>query len=153
MKDIVSVIRKARSERDYARAMALFPYARFLGIGFREERGELLFHMPFHQRIIGNPVMPALHGGAIGAFMEHAAIMHLLWNMESAMQPKVVDFSIDYLRPGRPEDIHAVCRVVRQGQRVANVSVETWQSNREQVVATARAHFLLTPAEDLERES
>lgn len=150
MKDIVAIIRQARADKDYARAIELFPYARFLGIDFREENDELLFRMAFSERNIGNPVMPALHGGAIGAFMEHAAIMHLLWNMESAVQPKVVDFSIDYLRPGRPEDIFAVCRVVRQGQRVANVSVETWQSKREQVVATARAHFLLTRKEDLE---
>ncbi len=149
MKDIVAIIRQARADGDYARAMNLFPYARFLGIDFREEGGELLFRLAYNERNIGNPVMPALHGGAIGAFMEHAAIMHLLWNMESAMQPKVIDFSIDYLRPGLAEDTFAVCRVVRQGQRVANVSVETWQSNREKIVATARAHFLLTRQEDL----
>lgn len=144
MTSIRTSIATARRDKDYTAAMNLFPYARFLGIAFSEEEGELLFRLPFSERNIGNPVMPALHGGVIGAFMEHAAIMHLLWNLESAVQPKVVDFSIDYLRPGRPEEAFAVCKVVRQGQRVANVSVETWQNRREQVIATARGHFLLS---------
>ncbi|MCC5812544.1 MAG: PaaI family thioesterase [Ectothiorhodospiraceae bacterium] len=149
MTSIRNAIANARRDGDYAGAMDLFPYARFLGIAFSEEDGELLFRLPFSERNIGNPVMPALHGGVIGAFMEHAAIMHLLWNLESAVQPKVVDFSIDYLRPGRPEQTYAVCKVVRQGQRVANVSVETWQSRRKQVIATARGHFLLSRQDDL----
>jgi hypothetical protein len=31
------------------------------------------------RRLIGNPLLPALHGGAIGAFLEIAAIVELSW--------------------------------------------------------------------------
>ena len=139
----------ARHNGDYRELVGLIPHARMLGIEFRQEEGngELLFRLPCHADNIGNPAIPALHGGAVGAFMEHAAIFELLWRMEARMLPRVVDFSIDYLRPARAEDTFAQCRVWRQGQRVANVAVETWQRDREATIATARGHFLLsTPA-------
>ncbi|RFA26166.1 hypothetical protein CAI21_17710 [Alkalilimnicola ehrlichii] len=110
-----------------------------------EARGpQLVFKLPFREQNVGNYRLPALHGGVIGAFMEHSALLQILWNMESDFLPKVIDFSIDYLRPGRPETIFAECEVLRQGQRVANVSIRTWQSDPAKPVATARSHFLLS---------
>jgi uncharacterized protein (TIGR00369 family) len=121
------------------------PYGRLLGIQFEElSDGALVFRLPFQQRNIGNPFLPALHGGVIGAFMEHAAILHLLWRQETTRLPKVIDFSIDYLRPGRPEEVLARCEVRRQGKRVANVGVVAWHGGDEdRMIATARSHFLL----------
>ena len=104
----------------------------------------MLFSLPYRPSNIGNALLPALHGGVIAAFMEHSATLQLLWNMESTKLPKIIDFSIDYLRPGRPETLYADCSVVRQGQRVANVAVNAWQGSPERVVATARMHFLLS---------
>ena len=148
MTDFREMVLAAREQHDYRKLVELIPYARMLGIDFQEDaEGELLFRLAFGRDNIGNPAMPALHGGAVGAFMEHAAIFELLWHMEASMLPRVVDFSIDYLRPGKPEDTHACCRVWRQGQRIANVAVETWQSDRDATIATARGHFLLSPPE------
>src|SRR5215472_14275382 len=48
------------------------PFARFLGIRFGADGGLV---MPFSQRIIGNPMLPAIHGGMTGAFLETAAIV------------------------------------------------------------------------------
>lgn len=135
----------ARESGDCRRLVELIPYAGMLGIDFHENAdGELVFRLVYQPDNIGNPSMPALHGGAVGAFMEHAAIFELLWRLEASMLPRVVDFSIDYLRPGQPADAYARCRVWRQGQRVANVAVETWQTEREATIATARGHFLLS---------
>lgn len=151
MSEFREMVLAARQARDYQQLIDLIPYARMLGIAFHEDDdGELVFRLGFQKQNIGNPAMPALHGGAVGAFMEHAAIFELLWRLEATMLPRVVDFSIDYLRPGRPEDTFARCRVWRQGQRVANVAVETWQSDREATIATARGHFLLSrPADEV----
>lgn len=145
MKEFRDRVLAARASRDPRGLVDLIPYARMLGIDFREAAdGELVFRMAFRDELVGNPALPALHGGAVGAFMEHAAILELLWRLEASMLPRVVDFSIDYLRPGRPEDAFARCRVWRQGQRIANVAVETWQSDRDAAIATARGHFLLS---------
>jgi len=147
MKDFMERIAAAREARDPDALVALIPYAGLLGLSFREEEaGALRFRMGFQEGNLGNPHLPALHGGVIGAFMEHAAVLHLLWRQEAARVPKVVDFSIDYLRPGRPETLWAQCDVRRQGRRVANVGVYAWQSggDTERAVATARCHFLLS---------
>ena len=100
------------------------------------------FKLPAKDDNIGNPVLPAIHGGVIAGFMEMSAIVQLMVFMQTAKVPKVVDFSIDYLRAGLHKDSFAECRITRQG-RVANVNIDCWQTNRKQLIATARAHFLI----------
>lgn len=146
MTELETIIDEARAAGDPDRLVRHIPYARALGAGFREIGNELLFSLAFRHENLGNPHLPALHGGVIGAFMENAAILHLLWRQETTRLPKVIDFSIDYLRPGRPEVAYAYCDVRRQGKRVANVGVTAWQGEGEEqrIIATARTHFLLT---------
>ena len=144
MKDFAAIVARARSRGDTAAIVELVPYARLIGMAFEQDDEGLLFRLRFRKENIGNRVMPALHGGVIGAFMEHSAILQLLWNQDSSLLPKIVDFSIDYLRPGRDRDVLARCTVWRQGQRVANVAVAAWQDDARRTIATARAHFLLS---------
>jgi uncharacterized protein (TIGR00369 family) len=145
MIELTELVAQARAARDYQRLAEFAPYAKLLGIQFAEEAdGSLLFRLDFRPDNVGNSLLPALHGGVIAAFMEHSATLQLLWNMETTTLPKVIDFSIDYVRPGRPETLFAQCSVVRQGQRVANVAVTAWQGSPERTIATARVHFLLS---------
>lgn len=90
---------------------------------------------------IGNPLLPAIHGGVIAGFMELAAALHLLVFTGSPGVPKIIDFSLDYLRAGQFRDTYAKCQVCRQGRRVANVAITAWQSTEAEPIATARAHF------------
>lgn len=145
MIELAELVAQVRADKDYERLAEFVPYAKLIGVSFTEQPdGSLLFSLQFRPDNIGNALLPALHGGVIAAFMEHSATLQLLWNMESTTLPKIIDFSIDYLRPGRPETLYAQCSVVRQGQRVANVAVNAWQGSPERVVATARMHFLLS---------
>jgi acyl-coenzyme A thioesterase PaaI-like protein len=73
--------------------------------------------------------------------MEHAAMLHLLMFMGTAHLPKILDFSIDYLRAGHYRGTYVQCRVWRQGHRVASVAITAWQTNQTEPIATARAHF------------
>ena len=133
-----------RASKDFEKAIEMIPYAKLLGIRFQESEEEgLLFHLPFHEKNIGNKRLPAIHGGVIGGFMESAAIIHLMWTMESAGMPKVVDFSLDYTSSGRAEDTYASCNIVKLGRRIANVQIQAWQSSRQKVIAVARSHFKL----------
>ena len=104
---------------------------------------ELMFILPALETNIGNPTLPALHGGCIGGFMENSAIFHVLATLDTDRIPKVVDFSLDYLRPGRFRDTFATCEVVRQGKKVVNVSVKAWQTTKSEPIANARTHLLL----------
>ncbi|MBS1154965.1 MAG: thioesterase [Proteobacteria bacterium] len=128
---------------DLQAANTAVPYAQFLGVECREEQGEPLFVLPYREQNIGNTLLPAIHGGVIGGFLENAAVLHLIWAREAQEIPKIIDFSIDYLRSAGPQDLFARCEIVRQGKRVANVLLSAWQEDPARPVATARAHYLL----------
>jgi acyl-coenzyme A thioesterase PaaI-like protein len=135
------------------------PYVRFLGAGFERRGDELTAFLPFQDMLVGNPTLPALHGGATAAFMEVTAIIELAWaflweDIEagridpsaagvSPVLPKTIDFSVDYLRSGLPRDAYARATVTRSGRRYASVHVECWQDNRAKPIAMATGHFLM----------
>jgi len=131
-------------QKNYDQAIEFVPYAKFLGVTFKETPNGLIFTLPFTADKIGNPNIPAIHGGVIGGFMENAAIMHLMWTIIPLGIPKNIDFTIDYIFPGRPQDTYALCSVRKIGKRIANIQVEAWQSDRNSPIAIARSHFKLT---------
>lgn len=123
------------------------PYARFLGVRMELHGDEMTAVLPYAEHLIGNPTLPALHGGVIGAFMEITALGQLLIVEAQMRQPRPVDVSIDYLRSGRPLDTYARALIKKVGRRIANVQVEAWQEARAAPIAALHGHFLLTPKE------
>ena len=118
------------------------PFNRALGLEL--ERYEKAFaQLSFNNQpmMVGNWAQSILHGGVIAGFMEHAAMLHLLMFMGIPHLPKIIDFSIDYLRAGHYRDTYVQCQVWRQGRRVANVAMTAWQTSQSEPIATARAHF------------
>jgi acyl-coenzyme A thioesterase PaaI-like protein len=135
------------------------PYITFLGIQFDRRGDELTAVLPYRDDLIGNPMLPALHGGATAGFLEVAAMIELAWSTlwdgveaEGALPegplrlPKTIDFTIDYLRTGLPRDAYARARVNRSGRRYASVHVEAWQDNRARLFAQGTGHFLMPAA-------
>lgn len=120
------------------------PYVDYLGIRLAEAGERPLFRMPYQDKLIGNPLLPALHGGVVAGFAETAGTLHLIRTLRGAKFPKSIDFAIDYLRSGRPVETYAACEVVRIGSRVALVQVRCWQKSPDQPITIARGHFLLT---------
>jgi uncharacterized protein (TIGR00369 family) len=124
--------------------LARIPYAGFLGVRGELRGDELTFVLPFSEHLIGNPMLPALHGGAVGAFMELTAILQLAMSVGAERTAKTIAVNVDYLRSGRPEDTFARARVIKIGRRVANVQVEAWQGERAQPIAALHGHFLVS---------
>jgi uncharacterized protein (TIGR00369 family) len=139
-------LREHGTAADYQELLARIPYARFLGITVDAVAAEgVVTRLVFDRRLIGNPNLPAIHGGVIGAFLEFAAILELVHQGEGEALPKPVDLAIDYLRSARPEDVLAQATITKHGRRVANVRVEAWQGGRQRLVAAAHGHFLMPP--------
>ncbi len=148
---------KQRRDAMLQRLVARVPYIQFLGIQFERHGDELTAVLPYSERNIGNPLIPALHGGVTAAFLEVAAIIELTWtatweDMEAGKitadtprirLPKTIDFTVDYLRSGLPRDGYARARVNRSGRRYASVHVEAWQDNKSRIFAQATGHFLM----------
>ncbi|ROM62529.1 thioesterase [Pseudomonas brassicacearum] len=134
-------LRQACARGDYALLLASIPYAQLIGVECSGQGDELLFRLPANKDNIGNPLLPAIHGGVIAGFMELSAAVYLLITTGAPGVPKIIDFSLDYLRAGQFRDTYAKCQVWRQGRRVANVAITAWQEAEAEPIATARAHF------------
>jgi uncharacterized protein (TIGR00369 family) len=127
--------------------LASIPYARFIGVRAELAGDEMTAVLPFSDVIVGNPVLPAIHGGVLGAFMEMTALAQLSIFEPLKRQPRTIDVSIEYLRSGRPLTTFARARINKVGRRIANVPVEAWQEQRAAPIAALRGHFLLTSVE------
>jgi uncharacterized protein (TIGR00369 family) len=127
------------------------PYVSKFGVSFDYRGDELTGLLPYNENLVGNPLIPALHGGAVGAFLEITASASLIVSQPLDRLPKVIDVAIVYLRPARAADVYARAQVARSGRRVANVRVEAWQGRRGAPVATLHGHFMITPASEKTR--
>ena len=74
-------VTQVKRRRDLALSVIVsqVPYIKFLGVSFDRHGDELTSTMAFHEDLIGNPMLPALHGGATAAFLEVTAIVGLAW--------------------------------------------------------------------------
>ena len=149
---------KLRRDAALAALVGRVPAISFMGISFDRRGDELTAVMRYDPKLIGNPMLPALHGGATAAFLETAAIIELsfqtLWDdveggrldpgdLGGFRMPKTIDVTVDYLRSGLPRDAYARARVNRSGRRYASVHVEAWQDHRDRLFAQATGHFLM----------
>lgn len=121
------------------------PYVSKFDVQFERMGDELTGILPYDDSIVGNPLIPALHGGAVGAFLEIIATAALITGQKLARLPKPINITIDYMRSAKAADVYARAIVARSGRRVANVRVEAWQGRRQAPVATLHGHFLITP--------
>lgn len=158
--DPVQVV-KERRDTALAALVRAVPYIGRLGVRFDRRGDELTAILAYDDRLIGNAMLPALHGGATAAFLEITAIIELAWTglfdrIESGeislddlsagrlpRLPKTIDLTTDFLRSGLPRDAYARARVNRSGRRYASVHVEAWQDNRARPFAQATGHFLM----------
>jgi acyl-coenzyme A thioesterase PaaI-like protein len=123
--------------------IASIPYAKTLGIQAAFSETGLLLILPYQKSNIGNPTLPALHGGAIGGFMEVCAMAELRRRSPDLPFSKPIGINIDYLRRGKPVITYARAQIFKQGSRVANVRVRAWQDSEDKPIAALSGHFLL----------
>jgi uncharacterized protein (TIGR00369 family) len=134
---------------DPAGPFANCPFARCLGIRIGED-GTLM--MPFSPKIIGNPFLPAIHGGMTGAFLETAAVVGVARELRVSAPPKPIGLTINYLRSGRALDSHANVSIVKQGRRVVAFEAQAWQDDRARPIASAFGHFMLRRSPGVDEE-
>lgn len=119
------------------------PYARFLGLRGEMADDDLTVVMPFAERLIGDPMLPALHGGSTAALLEMTAIAQVALIYPRLRLPRPINVTVSYLRSGRPQDVRASAHISRAGRRVAHVLAEAWQDDAAHPIASLSANFLL----------
>lgn len=144
MTRVASFLEELLRTGDFAPVIAVIPYARYLGLSVELAAGDPVTRLAPSPELIGNPIISALHGGAVGALLESAAIFKLLWEGSATDVPKTINITIDYLRSGRADHAtFARASITKHGRRVANVQVRAWQTDEALPIAAAHAHFLL----------
>jgi uncharacterized protein (TIGR00369 family) len=97
----------------------LIPFNRFLGIRAREvRRGFVRLELAFRPEFIGNPVIPALHGGVLSTLIDTCGGAAVWTEIEAGDRVATVDLRVDYLRPGPTRDLACEGSVLRSGNRV-----------------------------------
>jgi acyl-coenzyme A thioesterase PaaI-like protein len=124
------------------------PYAAFLRLSAMRTGEGLILRMDYHPDLVGNPIPPRLHGGAVGGMLELACALTVMVARGSVEEgaspfPKPVNITIDYLRAGGVHDVFAVASITRLGRSIANVRAEAWQQSRDRLIATAQMNLLL----------
>ncbi|WP_340149417.1 PaaI family thioesterase [uncultured Sneathiella sp.] len=142
--DFVARIEQAKQSNDWRPVFAMIPYFTYLGLRLEKTDGRLTCILPEDKKFIGNPTLPALHGGVIGAFLESTALVHLFATQEVTRLPKIINITVEYLRSGKPIETYAEAVVTKPGRRVANMRIEAWQKDRDRPIAAAHANFLVS---------
>ena len=140
---IVEQVAMASTTGDWNAMIASVPYARFLGVTLEERADGLLGRMKFADHLVGNPTLPALHGGTLGALLELAAQFEVMYRAQTLMLPKTITLTIDYVRSAKPVDTFVRARTVRQGRRVVTVQTWAWQDDERNPVAQATVKQLV----------
>lgn len=123
--------------------LAEVPIVKTLGMHCDIKGDDMTAVLPYQDKLIGNFTIKALHGGAIGTFLEMTAMAQVFLETEMDLPPRTINITIDYLRQGRAEDLYARARLIKLGRRMASVRCEAWQSERQKPVAALMGHFLL----------
>ncbi|MBI4816043.1 MAG: hotdog fold thioesterase [Deltaproteobacteria bacterium] len=107
-----------------------------LGPGFARMR------LPFREELIGDFIRGALHGGAVASLIDTAGGAAVWTGTELGDMLSTVDFRVDYLRPGRREDVVVEARLIRLGNRVGVTDMVAFHpSSPLELIATGKGVY------------
>jgi uncharacterized protein (TIGR00369 family) len=120
------------------------PFNKWLGMKVEHiEHGHITLSIPFRPELVGDPTMPALHGGVIGAVADAAGGFAIWTTLKSpTTRLSTVDLRIDYLRPGREDTLFAAASIIRVGARLGWADIRLFHpGNEADLVASARGVY------------
>jgi uncharacterized protein (TIGR00369 family) len=143
MSDLSPAIAEARRTGAWANVLALVPYATFIGLTAGiEADGALVARLAYRPENVGNPRVPAMHGGLIAALFETVMVLEVLRRGDSLSLPKVVNVTTEFYRPAGLVDTLARAEVVRLGRRLSVLRAIAWQADPNRPVAGAHGHVV-----------
>ena len=121
----------------------LIPLHQFLNFELVDiQDGFAKIKIPFKPELIGDPRVMALHGGIISMAMDSvggAAAMTTLGSVEDKLS--TIDIRIDYLRPGKAEDLIVEGKLVRSGNRIIVTKMTAYQKDETNPIAEGKAVY------------
>jgi uncharacterized protein (TIGR00369 family) len=122
------------------------PFNKLIGIiALEVNRGDILFEVKYRDELIGDPVKKAIHGGVI-SMMADTAGGFAVWSALDDQRSRVstIDLRIDYLLPGKQEDLRAHATLVRAGKTVGVADVRLFHpSEPTATIATGKGVYAI----------
>ncbi len=133
----------AKECADWHALLERIPYAQHLGLEVQRGDVGVLVHLPCREALIGNFMLPALHGGVLGALIELTARVAAQSQDAETRCPRILDSHINYLRSAKARSTFARADIIRQGRRTSLVQVTCWQGDDKKPIATGQVQLLL----------
>ena len=133
----------AKECADWQALLERIPYAQHLGLEVQRGDVGVLVHLPCREALIGNFMLPALHGGVLGALIELTARVAAQSQDAETRCPRILDSHINYLRSAKARSTFASAEIVRQGRRTSLVRVTCWQGDKRKPIASGQVQLLL----------
>lgn len=93
------------------------------------------------ESLIGNPLLPALHGGAVASFLELAAKRALERKLPPDQSPKLISVNLQFLASARLDALVTTPQIRRVGRRIAVVHAEAFHDGDSSAVCFAQFEF------------
>ena len=114
-------------------------FAELLG-SMVSESGDAFVLTPVED-LIGNPLLPALHGGAVACFLELAAKRALDRKLPLGQDTKLISVNLQFLASARLDALVTTPQVRRVGRRIAVVHAEAFHRGSSSAVCFAQLEF------------
>ncbi len=107
--------------------------------------------LPFRNELIGNAIIPCLHGGVVAAMIERTGkfAARVVACDDPAVgsvdlgQIKVIDMRVDFLEPAPCENIYFDATIIHKSKKLVRVDVDCWNYVRSKRIAIGRGIYSL----------
>lgn len=116
------------------------PFHQWMGVTVeRAQTGKVVLAIPPNPAFVGNPFIPAVHGGIISALIDLAGGAALFVALK--FPTPTIDMRVDFLRPAiAGRSLRATATVKSLGKTVAFVDVDV-EDDEQRLVATGRCAY------------
>lgn len=121
----------------------VIPFHKVLGlqlISIVPGKAEIL--IPYRPELVGDPRTDRIHGGVISTAMDAAGGAAAITTLKHTNdQLSTIDIRVDYLFPGRPEDILVEGTIVKDGKNIIFTQMKAFHAHAQELIAEGRAIY------------
>lgn len=108
------------------------------------KKAEVVFLLPYSEKLVGNPDTGVLHGGAITALLDACSGAAVFSALPTLMPIATLDLRIDYNRGGDPgRDIKCRATCYKVTRNVAFTRAVAYHDDEADPIATSAGTFML----------
>lgn len=121
----------------------IIPFHKVLGLRLvLIEKGHVQILIPYKPSLVGDPRTNRIHGGVIATAMDAAGGAAGITTLSSENdQISTIDIRVDYLFPGKPEDILVEGTIVKDGKNIIFTQMKAFHKKEREVIAEGRAIY------------